>query len=336
LVSRIRAVSEAEIVVVDDDSPDGTASIAKKLGCIVLNRKGRRRGLSAAVIDALCQVDSGKVVVMDADLQHPPELLPAIVGKLDEVDMVIASREARGGSYGDWSLKRRAISLIARLLAKPLLPKVSDPMTGYFGIRRSALPDDLRVLSPRGFKIMLELLGKGKVKRVAEVPLEFGARRSGESKLKGKVIRDYLLQLVGLYLHKFRWLRFGLVGAIGAAIGFPVLYGLTEFAGLFYLASAVIAIVSASTSNYYWNNRWTFQEKKRAGLKGHLIGWFNYQWMSAAGDGLYLGLLALLTELFGLWYMLSAVVSLAMVFAFKFWFANTVIWRKKVGQVASQ
>jgi len=328
LVRRIRAVCDARILVADDDSPDRTWEIAGQLGCQVLRRQNCQRGLSAAVIDALRLVDSERIVVMDADLQHPPELLPLMIAKLDEASMVIASRETKGGSYGNWSLKRRLISLVARLLAKPLLPKVSDPMTGYFGIRRNALPDDLRVLSPRGFKIMLELLVKGKVEQVAEVSLQFGTRHRGESKLKGGVIRDYLVQLTQLYLYKFRWLRFGLVGAIGATIGFPVLYTLTEVVGLFYVVSAVVAIVCASTSNYFLNNRWTFQEKHRAGLKDHLAGWLNYQWMSAAGDGLYLGLLVFLTEVVGLWYMLSAAVSLVVVFALKFNFANAVIWGK--------
>jgi len=109
-------------------------------------------------------------------------------------------------------------------------------------------------------------------------------------------------------------------------VGFPVLYTLTEFAGLFYLASAVVAIVCASTVNYFLNNRWTFGEQRRAGLKRHIAGWLNYQWMSAAGDGLYLGLLAFFTEVVGLWYILSAVVSLCMVFVFKFRFASSVIW----------
>jgi len=240
--------------------------------------------------------------------------------------MVIASREAEGGSYGDWDSKRKLASLVARLLAKPLVPKVSDPMTGYFGVRRSALPDSLQVLSSRGFKIMLELLVKGRVRQVVEVPLQFGTRHNGESKLKGRVIKDYLVQLAQLYLYKFRWLRFGLVGATGATVGFPVLYTLTEFAGLFYLVSAVVSIVCASTVNYSLNNLWTFGERRRAGLKGHIAGWLNYQWMSAAGDGLYLGLLAFFTEVVGLWYILSAAVSLCMVFALKFKFASSVIW----------
>jgi len=132
--------------------------------------------------------------------------------------------------------------------------------------------------------------------------------------------------LINLYLYRFRWLRFGLVGAIGAAIGFPILYSLTEFAGLFYIVSAVIATVCASTCNYFLNNRWTFQEKRKAGLKGHLLGWFSYQWMSAIGDGFYLSLLAFFTEAVGLWYILSAVVSIAIAFVFKFSFASTVIW----------
>ena len=330
LVKRIRASVDGNvcILVTDDGSLNGTAKVALDLGCAVLNRNGRQRGLSAAVIDALKLVGTEKMVVMDADLQHPPELLPAIIAKLDEADMVIASREVEGGSYGDWSLKRRLVSFVAKLLVKPLLPKISDPMTGFFGIRLGALPDDLQALSPRGFKIMLELLVKGKAKVIAEVPLNLGKRHSGKSKLGGRVMKDYLLQLVELYLYKFRWLRFGLVGLSGTLVFFPVLYGLTELAGLFYIASAAIAIVLASTNNYFWNNLWTFRDKARRGLKGHIVGWTNYQVLSAVGDGLYLGLLAFFTEIVGLWYMLSAALSLILVFIFKFVWADKVIWRR--------
>jgi len=336
LVSRIRkAVDGVRILVMDDSPNPHTANAAWKAGCEVIQRT-KDRGLSAAVIDGIRYTASNKIIVMDADLQHPPELLPRVIEELDRADFVITNRRCKEGSFGKWSFKRKAISLIANLLAKPLLPKVSDTTTGYFGLRYEVLPDNLDVLSPQGFKIMLELLVKGRVKSITEVPMQFGMRHTGVSKLKGKTIREYLLQLVSLYLYKFRWLRFGLVGTVGAMIGFPVLYTLTEFVGLFYLISAVVAIVCASTSNYFLNNHWTFREKRRTGLKGHLMGWFNYQCMSATGDGLYLGLLALFTEVVGLWYVLSAAISLIAVFALKFSLANTIIWRRKVGQVTPQ
>lgn len=131
------------------------------------------------------------------------------------------------------------------------------------------------------------------------------------------------------YLYKYRWMRFGLVGLLGAVIGYPILYALTEFAGLHYIVSAVCSILVASTHNYYLNNRWTFKEKRRYGFKSHVRGWLSYQVLAAAGDGAYLGLMVVFTELAGMWYMLSAIVALVAAFAFKYAFAAKVIWRAK-------
>jgi len=333
LVKRIREVSEAEIVVVDDDSPDNTAEVARGLACTTIVRKGKRKGLSASVIDALRAVKADKIIVMDADLQHPPELLPLIFGKLSTHSFVVTDRTHQNGHIGltGW---RRLVSQIANLLAYPLIPAVKDRTTGYFGFRHEVLPDNLDKLSPRGFKIMLELLVKGNVSSIDHVPMRFGKRQAGESKLGSRTVIDYLVQLAELYLYRFRWLRFGLVGAVGAAIHFPVLYILTDVIGLFYIASAVIAIVIASTNNYFLNNLWTFEEKARSGLKGHLIGWTQYQVLSSVGDGLYLGLLALFTEVAGTWYIASAALSIVVVFVFKFIWADKVIWRRRGSRIA--
>lgn len=331
LVERIaQALSgrEYEVIVVDDSSPDGTAEAARGLGeaypVEVIVRTGKR-GLSPAVLEGFRHARGSILAVMDGDLQHPPELLPEMLSRLDEADFVVASRRCKGGSFGGWGLKRALISLAANLLAMPLVPKVGDATAGYFCLRREALPDDLGVVSTRGFKVMLELLVKGRAGRIEQVPLVFGKRNAGESKLGGRVIWDYLLQLVGLYLWKFRWMRFGLVGLSGIGVHFPVLYLLTE-AGLFYEASAAIAVLMASTNNYFLNNLWTFGERRRRG-RGHLAGWMEYQALSAVGDGLYLGLLALFTEIAGLWYMLSAALGMTVVFILKFTFADRVIWR---------
>ncbi len=328
LVRRIRACtdSDVEILVVDDSPNDATTDAARRLRCEVIHRK-HSRGLSDAIIEGIRHSQTEKIIVMDADLQHPPELLPKIIGELDSADFVVTDRTCREGSY-NMDAARRLTAVVANLMAAPLLRGVRDRTTGYFGLRRSALPNDLGILSSRGFKIMLELLVKGNVGTISQVPLRFGKRRAGESKLKGTVITDYLLQLASLYFYKFRWLRFGVVGALGMLVGFPILYILTEFAGLFYLASAVVAIVCASTCNYFFNNLWTFREKRRKG-RGHLTGWLNYQMLSAGGDGVYLGLLALLTSVLGIWYMLSSIISIATVFAFKYMFANKVIWRTR-------
>ena len=327
LARRIRASldSSAEILVMDDSPNDSTASVAHSLGCKVVQREGLK-GLSRAVIDGIKLSNSEKVIVMDADLQHPPETLPALIEALEENDFVVMSRYIKGGGCKEWDLDRKFVSRVANLAARPLQLKVHDLVSGFFGFKRKGLPE-LNTVSPRGFKIMLELLVRGRWHQVAEVPYIFESRTKGESKLSKQRVTDYVLQLIDLYLHKFRLLRFGLVGVLGAIIGLPLLYTLTEFVGLYYIVSAIIAIICASTSNYFFNNLWTFREKRRKG-RGHILGWLKYQVLSAGGDGMYLGLLFLLTSVFGVWYMLSSVISISTIFILKYLFANKVIWRK--------
>ncbi|GAH81611.1 unnamed protein product, partial [marine sediment metagenome] len=228
---------------------------------------------------------------------------------------VIASRYTSGGGCEEWDLDRKVISRVANLAARPLAPKVKDLVSGFFGLRRVGLPQ-LNKLNGRGFKIMLELLVKGDWESVVEIPYTFSIRTKGQTKMRLKQVRDYLLQLAQLYLYKYRILRFGLIGLIGSVIYFPILYSLTEFAGLPYLGSAVVGIVCASTNNYFLNHYWTFSGQRDA-AHNHFLGWGKYQLMSGITDGMYLGLMALLTELGGMWYMVSAVLSLVVIFAVK-------------------
>lgn len=319
-----------DVLVMDDSSGRYTVDAAIEAGCQASWRTSNR-GLSPAVLEGIdaAREHSDCIIVMDADLQHPPEALPRILRALEEHDFVIASRYVTAGSCGKWGLRRKLVSRVANLLAAPLtMFKVKDLSSGFFGFQTASL-GDLTDVRARGFKVMLELLIKNPWNSIKEVPYTFEARTRGESKLGRAQVFTYLRQLIDLYLYRFRWIRFGLVGLVGAVIGYPILYTLTEFAGLHYLVAAVCSIVVAATSNYYLNNRWTFREKRRRGLRSYVRGWFNYQTMSVVGDGAYLGLLAAFTELVGLWYMLSAIVALFMVFALKFAFANRFIWRTR-------
>jgi len=148
-------------------------------------------------------------------------------------------------------------------------------------------------------------------------------RAKGKSKFSFRQVTEYLRQLVKLYLYKFRWLRFGIVGATGTVIHLAVLYGLTDLIGLWYIASAVIAVVVAATNNYILNHIWTFKERK---IESHRAGWLKYLLLVGLCDGIYIGLLAFFTELFGLWYILSAILSLLIVFPVRYNIARLWIW----------
>ena len=174
---------------------------------------------------------------------------------------------------------------------------------------------------------MLEVLVKANPTKVAEVPIQFDERHAGESKFDSKQMVAYLKHLFLLILYKHKKIvKFGLIGITGMAIHFPLLYILTDFIGLLYILSAILAIIATSTSNYFLNHLWTFNDRATS---SHATGWTKYQVLSATTDGVYLGLLALFVEVFGLWYMLGAILSIIIVFPVKFGVASTFIWSRK-------
>lgn len=190
---------EAEMLVLDDGSPDGTADAADRAVpgfCRAVRRTGPR-GLSHAVIEGFSLAAGEYVVVMDADLSHPPELLPRLLAPLraGEADLAVASRYVPGGSTPGWPLRRRVTSRVACWLARPFTP-VKDATSGYFACRRDVVQGV--DFDPRGFKIGLEVFVKGRWKRVVEVPYAFQDRRAGESKLGARVMFHYLEQLAAL------------------------------------------------------------------------------------------------------------------------------------------
>jgi dolichol-phosphate mannosyltransferase len=195
-----------ELIIVDDNSPDGTATLAERLngkyGNIKVLRRPGKLGLGSAVLEGFREAKSDVLAVMDADLQHPPELLPQMYKKICEgCSLVVASRYVDGGGVEGWSLLRKIASLGAVKLAHLLLPKtrsVRDPMSGFFMLRRSVV--DGVGLSSRGFKVLLEILVKGRYGSVVEVPYVFKPRRRGESKLSLKEIIFYSLLLLRLKL----------------------------------------------------------------------------------------------------------------------------------------
>ncbi|HLD06836.1 MAG TPA: polyprenol monophosphomannose synthase [Candidatus Nanoarchaeia archaeon] len=203
LVQRIdRVLKGHEIIIVDDHSPDGTGRRAEQLAARYPVRCIHRRekeGLGSAVIAGCGQAQGKHIVVMDADLSHPPELIPRLVDALRESDLAIASRYCAGGGVRNWPLARRAISGGARLLCRPLAAAhgVHDPLSGFFAMRRSVIAG-IR-LQVAGFKILLEILARGRVRRIAEIPYMFTDRRQGSSKLGVHEAFRYMKQLAQLY-----------------------------------------------------------------------------------------------------------------------------------------
>lgn len=196
---------DVEVVVADDGSPDGTAgeaeALAKRYPVVVLRRTGER-GLSPAVVEGFSKASGRVIAVMDADLSHPPEVLPSLIRKVEGgCDVVFASRHISGGGMENWPIRRRLVSKVASLAARPLTNS-TDPMSGFFMVRREVI--DGVELNPLGFKIGLEILVKGKYGRYGEVPYVFKDRAVGESKLNARQYLYYVLHLVRLYAFKLR------------------------------------------------------------------------------------------------------------------------------------
>lgn len=205
LFKSLQNPKNCELIIVDDNSCDGSEELVKKLSSSfnvrIIVRKDER-GLSSAVLKGFDEAKGEYLVCMDADLQHPPESVQSLVDLLDENEFAIGTRYASENSIDkNWSLYRKIISSGARLLARPLSP-LSDPMTGFFAIRKNVYRKATEVDSI-GFKICLELFVKCKVTRSSQVPIVFGVRTEGESKLSSKIILSYLKHLLKLYYYVY-------------------------------------------------------------------------------------------------------------------------------------
>ncbi|MBD2493566.1 glycosyltransferase [Nostoc sp. FACHB-280] len=269
-----------ELIVVDDDSPDHTWEVAQSMMAEYPNlrvmRRQQERGLSSAVIRGW-QVARGSVLgVIDGDLQHPPEVLAQLLRSIEQgADLAVASRHIEGGGVSRWSAVRRFLSRGAQVLGLIFLPgvlgRVSDPMSGYFMVRRRCIAGVQ--LNPVGYKILLEVIGRGNVAEIAEVGYVFCERKQGESKVTWKHYVEYLHHLLRLRLTTQqvgqkstfpigRFLRFGLVGLSGVFVDMAILYLLSDPSTLALplTRSKIIAGEIAIFNNFLWNDAWTFAD----------------------------------------------------------------------------
>ena len=237
-----------EIIIVDDDSPDCTWELAAELTADypqlrVMRRQGEK-GLSTAVIRGW-QVAAGEILgVIDGDLQHPPDVMVKMLDAARQgADLVVASRHVEGGGVSDWGFVRRFLSRGAQTLGLIILPRVigrvSDPMSGYFMVRREAIAGCR--LDPLGYKILIEVLGRGNIETIAEVGYIFQERKEGESKVTWKQYVEYILHLIRLrsrgrlsriyrqiFLPVKRFTKFGLVGLSGVFVDMTIFYLLSD------------------------------------------------------------------------------------------------------------
>ncbi|MDJ0583102.1 glycosyltransferase [Crocosphaera sp.] len=259
---------EYELIVVDDNSPDYTWKLALELipeyPQLRVMRRTEEKGLSTAVIRGW-QVARGEILgVIDADLQHPPEILQQLLAEMDKgADLAVASRHVEGGGVSEWSIIRRFLSRGAQMLGLIILPEVigrlSDPMSGYFMVRRSAIAG--KPLSPVGYKILIEVTARGKIRWLAEAGYVFRERQAGESKVTWKQYIEYLQHLLRLRLSlSARFIQFCLVGFSGLFVDMTVFFLLRKGLGLPFEPSTILSAEVAIINNFLWNDLWTFRD----------------------------------------------------------------------------
>jgi len=327
-----------EVVFVDDNSPDGTAAIAHEIAATdprvrVIRRIGRR-GLAGACIEGMLSSSAPFVAVMDADLQHDETLLPKMLAalKAGDLDLAVASRRAEGGAIGEGLSKVRvAGSNLANALAQRLLKvTLTDPMSGFFMLRRPIFDELAPKLSAQGFKILLDIVvsGEGRL-RIVEFPFVFRERREGESKLDTLVTFDYLGLLVSKYFGdrvSVRFLMFSLVGASGVLVHLLALRGSMIGLGLDFNMAQTLATFVAMTTNFALNNRLTYRDRRLSGL-AMLRGLLTFYAVCSAGVLANVGVANMIYQSEPVWW-LAGMAGAAMGAVWNYNASSVLTWRK--------
>jgi dolichol-phosphate mannosyltransferase len=329
-----------ELIVVDDDSPDGTADVVSALvpthPRVRLIRRRGERGLSSAVIRGWQAARGDILAVMDADLQHPVEVNTRLLAEIDRgADLAVASRHVIGGGVSDWSAARRVLSRGAQLIGLLLLPAVlgrlSDPMSGYFMFRREAIEGI--ELSPLGYKILIEVVARGRIRWIGETGYVFRERTEGESKVTGALYYQYLRHLLRLRwatLPKSRLFRFCVVGGSGVIVDMGLLYLLSDphMLGWGLTRSKFLAAETAIGTNFLLNDAWTFGDVARhaPGGKRKFRRFLGFNAICSAGLGLNVILLNVLFNWANLNRYLANAVAIAVVTFWNYFLNRKLNW----------
>jgi len=341
LVSRLEEclVGEAwEVIFVDDDSPDGTAARVREIALLnprvrCIQRVGRR-GLSSACIEGALSSSSPYIAVIDGDCQHDEAVLPRMLEllKSGETDVVVGTRYAAGGGIGSWDASRAKMSRFATSLSLAVIKhNLSDPMSGFFALRREVVELVVRNLSNVGFKILLDVIASSpRVLRVKELPYVFRSRHAGESKLDNQAIWSYLMMLVDKRIGDVipvRFLSFVVIGAIGVVVHFAALTALFRATSLGFTYSQVIAAALAMVSNFTLNNALTYRDMRLRGWNW-LNGLVSYTLMCSLGASANVGVASYLFKHDTLW-QLSALAGAAVGAVWNYAMTATYIWAKR-------
>jgi len=334
-LERALAGQPHEIVFVDDNSRDGTAEIAQSLAGkypvrVIVRRN--ERGLGSAVVHGFKNTNGNIICVMDADLQHPPEVVADLLNSVaNGADLAVGSRYVKGGGCEGWSLVRRIISKGAIFMAHLLLPRtrgVSDPMSGFFMLKRPVVEGaDLQVT---GYKILLEILIAGHAEHIAEVPFVFVAREKGESKLSSKTQVEYLKHLWSLMKRTgelWRFFKFIIVGGSGVVVNLGSYWLLTRFANLGRPPALAVAFELSVISNFLLNNFFTFADRREARVGPFLLQFVKFNVISLVGLGIQEGCLWLLNTVLHINDIIAVLVGIILATLWNYFTNNRWTWK---------
>ncbi len=329
---------DAEVLFVDDSDDhtpkviaDSSSWFYSPIRLIHRNPGNRSGGLGGAVLEGIRQARGTYVVVMDGDLQHPPETIIDLLNQATtrSLDLVVASRYCENGDATAFNRLRATVSHASTVASKLLFPRrlryVNDPMSGYFLARRSAIQTDS--LRPNGFKILLEIVGRTPDLRIGSVPFVFGERFAEASKAsisEGIRLMQVLCALrFGPSIAKFG--RFGLVGVTGLVVNSLLLAFFTQSIGLFYLVSLVLATQGSTLWNFLLTESWVFKGRNQGSSKlGRATLFFLMNNLALLARG---PIVFLLTSFLGLNYLISNFASMAVILVLRFTVADSVIWK---------
>ena len=325
--------TRAETIVVDDNSPDGTADIVKNYNqsikhlnnhSISLISRKNQRGLSSAILDGIKKAKGDLIVVMDSDHSHPPELIPKMIETLQQTkyDLVVASRYISDGAIRGWSTKRKLLSKTATKIARHGLGiNTEDPMSGFFAFRK-ALINNLK-FDAIGYKMLLEILVKARNASVKEIPYTFTDRKYGSSKLGLNTIFDYCKAVWKLYRYgkpndvsekrsSVRFLskaaRFFTVGASGLGVNYLASMLFSSTLDMWYLHATIMGILASISSNFLLNKYWTFEDRNFA-IRRTTIQYGKFAGFSSIGALVQLGMVFYLVDSVGLPYPISLILA---------------------------
>ena len=345
LVRRVAAAADgidAEIVFVDD-STDATPDVVREVAVSaplpvrVIHRDEPVGGLGGAVLEGFAAAASDACLVIDGDLQHPPEKIPELWGRFSrgDVDVVVASRYAGGGTaHGLADRSRVLVSKVATALTRAMFPirlkDVTDPMTGFFLIDRRSV--DQALLKPRGFKILLEILARRPL-RIAEVPFDFADRHAGESKASLRQGVHFLTQLTALRFGKMS--LFAVIGGLGAIVNIAIVWALTQL-GVDYIVAAIVAAETTIIGNFLLQERFVFHDMREHASGGWLRFAKSFTFNNAEAL-IRIPVMALMVETWHFSAVVATAITLVVAFFARFVFHSLVVYApRKPGAVPSR